>query len=364
MILSIHHVSASGAVSLVAANVPYANLQWTRRLSTCGAYEAQLACPLPVEWPGRYLVTSDERDEVGVLEKVEASESSSGQACTISGRFAECLWDRWRAGADGATATGANARQSVTAALRSWHMPDIPPLSLGSGTQTPSGSSHRVVAGEGDSAMEAVYGVTLDAGLRPLVTYDRDADPGHLVLRIVEGLDRTRGQSTNPVCVVALSLGSADEISYSGDFSTACSEVLAHAEKEQGQDKVVRVDRTVAVRGFDASAQWMARAYEDVSSLVGQDATPTAQLVDAAGLLRTYDHLPAISIDGSVSGRGYMEDWDLGDLVEAELPSLSLVAQERVEETREVWKASGHTVEATVGTKQLTRIARAMIGRR
>ena len=54
----------------------------------------------------------------------------------------------------------------------------------------------------------------------------------------------------------------------------------------------------------------------------------------------------------------------MGDLVEAELPSLSLVAKQRIEEVREIWKAEGHTVEATVGTKQLSRIARAMIGRR
>ena len=363
-IMSVHSVSPSGGVALVAANVPYTNLQWTRRLSTCGSFEAQLACPLPVEWPGRYLVTLDLRDEAGVVEKVDAAESSSGVSCTVSGRFAECLWDRWRAGADGSAATGANARQAVTSALSAWHMADLPQLAMGAGTQAPTGASYRLSAGEGDSAMEAVYAATLAAGLRPLVSYDRDGRPGQLLVRLVEGVDRTRGQSEHPVWVVALSLGTADEVSYSGDYSVACSEVLAHAEQDSGQDKSTRVDRTVAVPGFDRAAQWLARAYEDVSTLMGQGVSPTAALVDAAAALRAYDHLPSVAIDGTVSGHGYLEDWDLGDLVEAELPSLSLVARERVEEVREVWKPAGHTVEATVGTKQLTRMARALIGRR
>ena len=364
MIISIHSVSPSGAVALEAANVPYSNLQWTRRLSTCGEFTAQLAGTFPLPWPGRYIVTADERDEVGVIEKVEAEESGGGASCTISGRFAESLWARWVAAAYGATAKGANWRQAVTAALSSWHMGDIPALSMGAGTEAATGSSYALVAGEGDSAMDAVYAVTLDAGSRPLVSYDRDEDPDRLAVSLVDGIDRTRGQSEHAVCVLALSLGTADSVSYSGDYTSACSEVAAHAGKNEGQDGEVLVDRTVTVSSFDDSTMWKARAYEDVTSLIGQDADPTAQLVDAAGALRSYDHLPALAVDGSVSCAGYLVDWDLGDLVEAEVPSLSLVAQQRIEEVREVWKADGHTVEATVGTKQLSRMARALIGRR
>lgn len=364
MIVSIHRVDPSGAISLMAANVPYSNLQWTRRLSTCGEFAAELACAFPGEWPGRYLLTSDERDEVGVIEKVTASEDSSGNACSISGRFAECLWARWVAPAGGSTAKGANWRQAVTAALTNWHMSDIPALSMGSGTSSATGSSYSLVAEQGKSCMESVYAVTFDAGSRPLVSYDRDKDPGHLVVSLVDGVDRTRGQTANAMCVFALSLGTADSMEYSGDYSSMCSEVLAHASKNEGQSDEVSVSRTVGVPGFDAGAMWKARAFEDVSSLIDQDTKPTAALVDSAGALRAYDHQAAVSIDGKISCAGYLDTWDLGDLVEAELPSLSLVAKQRIEEVREIWKAEGHTVEATVGTKQLSRIARAMIGRR
>ncbi len=364
MIISIHSVAPSGTIALEAANVPYENLQWTRRLSTCGEFSAQLAGEFPLPWPGRYILTADERDEVGVVEKVESKETGGGSSCTVSGRFAESLWARWAATAYGATAKGANWRQAVTAALSSWHMDDLPALALGAGTEAATGSSYALTAAEGSSAMEAVYAVTLAAGSRPLVSYDRDRDQGHMTVSLVDGKDRTRSQSERAVCVFALSLGTADAVSYSGDYSSMCSEVAAHAGKNEGQEGQVLVDRTVTVPSFDAATMWKARAYEDVSSLVGQDADPTAQAVDAAGALRAYDHLAAVSIDSSISCAGYLDWWDLGDLVEAEVPSLSLTAEQRIEEVREVWKAEGHTVEATVGTKQLTRMARALIGRR
>ena len=359
-VLSIHHVSAGGAISLVAANVPFNNLQWTRRLSSCGEFSALLACPLPVAWPGRYLVTLSGRDEVGVVERVDLE---TGSLPTLAGRFAECLWDRFRLTRAGATARGANWRQAVTAALSAWHMGDVPPLSMGEGTQAQTGSSYALSGGAGDSAMETIYGCTAANGSRPVVGYDRDADPTNLSVRLVDGLDRTRSQRERPFWVFSLASGSSSGVSYSGDYSCACSEVDAYA--EQGQDEsLVAVERTVPVPGFDASSQWAARAYEDVGSLVGQDVTPTADLVDQGGALRAYDHMPALAVDATVSGEGYRESWDLGDLCEVEVPELGLVAQERVEEVREVVKPEGVTVEATLGTKQLSRVARAMISRR
>ena len=359
-VLSIHRVSEGGAISLAAANVPYNNLQWTRRLSTCGEFFALLACPLPVEWPGRYLVTLSGRDEVGLVEKCEGE---TGTLPTLRGRFAECLWDRLRFGRAGATARGASWRQAVTAALSAWHMGDVPPLAMGEGTEAATGSSYALSGGAGDSAMETIYGCTVANGSRPVVGYDRDADPTHLSVRLVDGLDRTRAQRERPFWVFSLALGTATAVTYSGDYSCACSEVVAYAEQGQDED-LVAVERTVAVPGFDPATQWAARAYEDVGSLIGQDVAPTAALVDQGGALRAYDHMPEVAIDNTVTGEGYRETWDLGDLCDADVPELGLAASERVEEVREVIKPEGVTVEATLGTKQLSRIARALMGRR
>lgn len=361
MILSLYEVSQSGAISLVAANVAFTNLQWKRRMSSCGEFAASIVGRFPAPWPGRYLLTRDDAANVGVVEKVEATESARGEAVSVSGRFAESMWARWHAGPDGAAVSGANWRQAVTAALGAWHMGDVPELLMGEGTEAPTGSSYELRVDKGGGALDAILNVTRDNGAYPVVSYDRDVDGQHLVVSIVDGRDRTRGQTALPVQLFSLAMGNASGATYSGDYSVGASEVFARAEKGAG-DAVARVDATVAVPGFDAATMWAARAYEDVSQLVGD--APTQSEVDRAARLRCYDHQPDLAIDATVTGYGYREWWDLGDLVECEMPSISLQARERVEEVREVAKAGGVTVEATLGTREISRAVRAAMGRR
>lgn len=361
-IISIHHVDEHGSISLVAANVPYTNLQWNRRFSSCGDFAVQLVGGMPVEWPGRYLLTSSEHDEVGIIEKVESAEGSS-PSCSLSGRFAESLWGRKTFGHGGASVSGADWRQAVTAALTSWHMPDIPAIVLGDGTKEPSGSSYALTAAAGDSAMERIYECAAANGSYPLVTYDRVLGDGALHASILTGLDRTRAQAERPVCLFSVRMANISSGEYVGDFSCACSEVLAYAEDGSGDD-LVSVSRTVPVPGFDAATQWAQSCYEDVSSLLEDEQPPTKELVDSLGGLRAYDHLADQSADVTVMGRGYREHWDLGDLVEVELPSAGLSSVSRIEEVREVRKDSGVTIKVSIGNKVLSRLRRAMIARR
>lgn len=362
-IVSLHRVAPSGAVELVAANVPYSSLLWTRRLTRPGEFDLSLDCEMPVPFPGRYLVTAGGMDEVGVIEKAEGTWNGDGGSVSLAGRFAECLWTRYQLGPSGETARGASWRQAVTAALEAWHMGDLPPLAMGGGTEAATGSSYALSGGEGAAASEIIYSCTEAHGSRPVVGYDRDSDATHLSVRLVDGLDRTRSQTERPWAVFSLSLASADALTYSGDYSCACSEVVAHASRDVEQ-QTVSVTQTVSVPGFDAGTQWAARAYEDVASLIDQGLTPTAALVRQSGELRTYDHQPSLSVDCTVTEAGYRDWWDLGDLVEIEVPELSLVAHERVEEVRETYDDHGFRLEVTVGTKQISKARRAMMGRR
>ena len=359
MIVSIWHVDAGGAVSLAVPSVPYSSLQWTRRSSKVGEFAVELACPMPVEWPGRYLLTVDGEREVGVVEKCDAAEDGSGDSASLSGRFAESLFDRWRAPAAGASVSGADARQAITAAMAAWHMDDVPEIAMGEGTAAKTGSSVSIALESKDSAMDGIYSAAEAAGLVPLLALDWER--GRLVAEIHEGLDRTRGQSERPVTVFSLAMSTINESSYSGDYSVAFSEVLAHGEKGSGDD-VVSLDATVAVPGFDPGTMWKGRAVEDVSSLLPDE--PSASDVEDAAALRAYDYRPSVTIDTTVTGEGYGETWDLGDTCEAEVACIGLVAEERVEEVRLTEEADGVTVEASLGTKQISRIARAMMGRR
>lgn len=362
-IVSIHRVDRTGAISLVAANVPYSNLQWTRRFSGAGEFAVSLACPMPVPWPGRYLLTASGSDEVGVIEKCEASEGADGSSSSLSGRFAECLWDRYAIGAGGETVRGADWRQAVTSALSAWHMGDLPPLSMGEGTREASGSSYAISGGAGDSAMELIFSCASGNGARPVIGYDRDEDRDSLTVRIVDGLDRTRSQSDRPWYVFSIGMGSASGVDYSGDYSVACSEVAAHAEKD-ADGETVSVGLTVPVPGFDASSQWEARAYEDVGSLIDDDEPPSEGAVSTAASLRAYDHMPSVDMSFTVGGYGYRDGWDLGDTVDVEMPSMGYAGSMRIEEVREVHKKEGSSVEATVGTKSISKVKRALMGRR
>lgn len=361
MIISIHHVTQAGKIELVSANVPFSNLQWTRRCASVGEFSVALIGRFPAPWPGRYLLTRDDAREVGVVEKVEAGESAKGEASQITGRFLESIWSRYEFGKAGEDAVGANWRQSVTTGMVGWHLSDVPPLVLGKGTELATGNSDRTHGKEGATAEDAIYSRLQANGAYPLVTYDRDADRDHLVIEILTGEDRTRSQRKNPLQLFSLMMGNVSGANYSGDYSAAASTILAYAEKGSGEE-TVRRSLSYAVPSFDPATQWLATAYEDVSQLVGDAAT--VEQVRSAAALRAYDHLPSIAIDGTVSGVGYKTDWDLGDLCEVEMPSIGLTAAERVQEVREVAKAGGVTVEATLGTKSISRLARAMMGRR
>lgn len=361
--MCIHHVGADGSVELVAANVPYSSLQWTRRLSSCGDFQAELACELPVPWPGRYIVTLSGHDEIAFVEKCEGDDGAGASPPAISGRFGESAYDRYKMGPGGESCRGSSWRQAVTAALSAWHMGDLPPIRLGDGTQASSGSSYVLSGDAGKSAMDAIVSCASSNGARVVLSYDRSKDASSLEARIVDGLDRTRAQRDRPWWVFSISLGSSTSVSYSGDYSVACSEVIAHAEKDS-DGETLSVTESVAVPGFDAETQWLQRAYEDVGSLIGQDEQPTPELVRNAGLIRAYDHMPSVAVDCDSASESYRSGWDVGDLVEVEMARLSLVAQERVEEAREIYDKDGPRVEASVGTKEISKVARAMMGRR
>lgn len=356
-VLNIHAVSKGGAISLVTANVPYTNLQWNRSRSAPGTFSALLACPLPVSWPGRYLVTLDGRDEVGVLEKVEVEDD--GTPPTLSGRFAESFWSRFRLGAGGAAMTGANWRQAATEALHAWHMGDLPDLILSDGCERATGSGYSITGAAGASASDLIYQCANGNSAHPLITYDREANPSSLIVKLVDERDLTTAQDDLPCKIFGLQLGSALSASYSGDYSTACSVIIAHADDTTGENDGVTVN--VPAPSFDPSTQWEQSAYEDVASLIDSETSPTRALVTEAGLLRAQDHEAALEVDCGAIASGYRTDWDLGDLCEAEIVALGLTAVERIEEVRETIKPEGESLDVTLGTKYLSRISRAII---
>lgn len=354
-VISIYHVDKDGVVTLEFANIPFTNLQWNRSLSTCGDFAIELVGNVPFQWPGRYLLTRTDRPEVGIVEKVEYQDDESSDNAKISGRFAESLLDRKQFGPDGGQVTGANWRQAVTKAFQTWLMPDAPTIVMGDGTQAISGSSYSIRCDERDTAMGALYAVTSAQDAFPALSLDWEL--GALELSIQEGVNRTRNQSVNPVFVFSLEMATAQSVSYSGDYSVACSSVFSYASPSSQNASVVTSE--VEVPGFDPETMWMSIASEDVSSLCSD--SPSASEVASGGRLRAYDHMPALSVDATVLGNGYGTTWDLGDTCEVDVPEAGVSSSARIEEIREVVKKEGATLEVSLGSKVISRISRAMM---
>ena len=354
-IISVYHVSRDGSIALELANLPFTNLQWNRSLSTCGDFSVELIGGVPFLWPGRYLLVRNDRPEVGLIEKVEYQDSDTGGTASMSGRFAECLLDRRKFGPNGGSVTGANWRQAATKAFQTWPMPDAPNIALGTGTATATGSSYAIRCDERSTAMEALYSVTSAQGSYPTLALDWEKD--QLVLSITDGLDRTRNQSERPVMVFSLEMATASSTSYSGDYSVACSTVLAYAKGTQEESQTITANASVP--GFDADTMWQAIAAEDVSSLCSDN--PTSAETLAGGNLRAYDHTPSSSIDVEVLGSGYGDIWDLADTCEVDVPEAGVSCSARIEEVHEVIKKEGATLEVSLGSKVISRISRAMM---
>lgn len=352
-VVSVYEVDPSGSFRLLTANVPYKNLQWTRRLSTCGDFSAQLVGDAPFPWPGRYLVSRSDRPEVGVVEKMEYEEEEGGKV-TVSGRFAECLLDRRRFGFAGAEVRGADWRQAVAAAFASWPMGDAPEIVLGDGLDA-TGSSYALRADARTSAMEAVYAVTAAKSAYPALSLDWER--GTLVLSVPQGVDRTAGQSDRPAVEFSLLMGTAAKVEYAGDYSVACSSVIAYV--ADGAREAAAVEVSVDVPGFDPATMWEATASEDVYSLCSD--APTDDEAADAGLLRAYDHMPALSADVSVLGQGYGSAWDLGDTCDVVVPQAQVSCSARIEEVREVIKKGRSTIEVQIGPKSFSKVSRAMV---
>ena len=361
-VLSILGVDPAGAISMVATNVPTPPSSEPVALgagdllgAACLPRARRVARALP-RGGRRARGGRDDREDRGLRRREDAAVYVRALRRVHVGALP-------RLGAGGERASGSGWRQAATAAMSAWHMGDVPPLELGAGTEEPSGSSYAVSGDAGESAADLIYSVLNANAAHPLVTYDRAGSPDRLIVRIVDELDRTTGQSERPPKIFSLAIGSALSVGYSGDYSTACSEIVAHLEKTVDQQDY-DITETVGVPGFDPATGWRQRAYEDVSSLVADDAAPTPEAVREAAGLRALDHDAAVEVDSQVTPAGYLDEWDLGDLCEAEVAALALTAQERVEEVRLTVKPGGVSVEPVLGTKYLTRISRAMISRR
>lgn len=319
---------------------------WSRRWCECGEFEVY--APLDAEAAALFLsgtyVARDDDPMVGVIESVSTeTDEDEGRHLTVSGRCAKCLLERrviW-----GQQTFSGTAEQRVrSAVLANAVEPDdpdraIPGLRLGDYAALGSEADSQAT---GDNLMEAVSGWLSADGLGWSVELDADRS---LVLSVLEGVDRSEGQSETPRVAFAPDLDNLVSSEFELDTAGSANVALVGGEGEGA-------DRTYATAGA-------ASGLERRETFV--DARGTSSTVDE-GELGADEYLAVLAdkgrselagkapkrvFDGVISDGGVFAlgvDYFLGDIVSVR-DSAGISGTTRIVGVVECEDPEGRTVE-------------------
>ena len=101
-------------------------------------------------------------------------------------------------------------------------------------------------------------------------------------------------------------------------------------------------------------ARWNPDEQSEAEYLAGLEQQGLDRLLD-------YQIVSNVDIQAAASGFEYLQDWDLGDLVDVIVDEIGLAMQARIITVREVFKQNNHTVEIELGDKKLTQLKKARL---
>lgn len=331
---------------LVTADIPYTNLQWNRRYYEFGDFSLQV--PSDVYDPAWEYIMTHDRPEVGVVQKMQYTNSGGERLVQLSGFFAEQKLNGVvavpRFVADLSKTEDVIKRMYDTYGVQEkkrmgWRSNDS---KLGDRTQCDF---------IGDLLGEKWYSIleTRELSYRVMALDDFSG----LVCEVWQGLDRTQSQNENPWYVFSTSFGNVEDESVSIDssaYANVC--IVTYGDGES----VLEVDLSNGGERFET--------YLDKGSAKKEEGQTDEEFKDAMrqeALEKLADCAVSTEIDvTNLGGSGYMEDFDLGDKVSMTLEDVGIELETRIVEVTEVWKAEGHSVQLGFGSKRITNMRRAM----
>lgn len=338
----------SRGFELLTADVPYLNLQWNRRYYEAGSFEMQIAAEdYDSNW---HYVTSGEREEVGIVQKVEYSNDGGERLVLVSGFFAEKLLDEVVA-FPRFTADKAHTETTIKALYDKYEVRSKKGLyffendsPLGDRTQSDF---------LGDKLGEKMFSILETRELSYKVgvlaqAHNRLA----LYMMVWQGKDRRQSQSVNSWAVFSADWGNIENESASVDGSAYANVCRVSANEESLQ---FEVDNSGGGERFEVFLDANSEKPED-----GQSAADFRAALEQEAQEKLLECAKAVEVDVDVFGdSGYMTDYDLGDLVTVKLEDIGLQFETRIVEANEVFKPEGHTVSLGFGTKRISNLRRA-----
>lgn len=329
--------------------LPYFNLQWDREYYTVGQFSVQVSVS-DYSPEMAYLYTPD-RPEMGIIQKVELSETVKGRFIQLSGYFLEALFnDKVVYPTYYATGT---IPASVVAMLRQYK-DDIPLMTV---ADAPSTQTEETAWQEiGTPLAKAAYTKlqTVQHSLRCRYNYEANT----ITAEVWQGLDRTQEQTVNPFVTFSDGFGNLSEVSASKDSSNYRNYAIVVGQDQNEQVKVAYADLSEGgykrVLYVEASEVWDPEKQTEAEYMAGLRQQGLDALLDYAIVVN-------VDIQAAASGFVYLRDWDLGDLVDVIVTDMGLAFQARIITVREVFKQGNHTIEIELGDKKLTQLQKARL---
>lgn len=329
------------------AYLEYLNLQWTREYYKPGQFSVQISASAYHKGM-RYIYTPD-RPETGMIQSVELEETVRGRFVQLSGYFLEAIlddkivWPTYYA--------NGSVPRSVVAMLRQYKG-DIPLLQVADTALT----SDPVVWQETGGTLGEVANTRLQSlqmALRCRYNYLNNT----IVVEIWQGVNRTQSQTDNPFVTFSDGFGNLAKLHISRDDSNYKNYAVVAGQDEGSNRKVAVAD--LSSGGYrrqlfvDAKNQrWDTDEQTEAQYLAALQQKGFDKLLD-------YQIVQNIELDATNSGFAYLQDWDLGDKVDAIAADIGLALEARVVTVREVWKSNNHTIHIELGDKKPTQLQKA-----
>lgn len=325
----------------VTVNIPYTNLQWTRRYYSAGEFSMQL--PVSAYDPAWAYIGTGERPEFGIVQKRQYT-YDGGDVIQLSGFFYEKrLDDRAcfpRYVADKPTT------EEAARALFSTYKADLP-LTLAAANSPLLGDRTRSDFTD-DPLGEKLYRMLETRELSQRVTYDYVAD--RLTWGVWQGKDRTQDQTENAWVVFSSDFGNVEKLDVnedSSDYFNYC--IIPAAEDENGKETVVeRVDLTGGGYRREMVLDKRSTKPDD-----GQSDADFRAALRQEGMEKLLEKQVIREVDIDAAETGYLLDYDLGDLCGILIPRFGLELSARIVEVAEVFKAGQHSATLGFGNKRL-----------
>lgn len=339
--------------NLVTYGIPYDNMQWDRKYYDFGQFMMQI--PLNQYDSSWAYIGMSEREELGMVQKIV---DQGRDTVLTSGFFCEQMLNR-KACYPRMIGTYDSYELAARAIFENYK--DFLPIGLGISNSPSLGEVDALQVDVVDDQLGTkLYTLLESAGLSYRVRYAYKAN--ELLFEIWQGLDRTQDQDVNSTQTFSADFGNIGDRTINRDNSDYKNyAIVPYDEDDLG---VEQNTLTIDLRTDDEETR---EILIDMRSSHPEDRQTYAEFQEAVRQSATekllnYAKVEDIDVE-MLSDKGYMEDYDLGDMCDIVFRDLDLQLQARIIEVSEVFKKEGHEITVGLGNKRISRIRRAVMNR-